>query len=49
MSSKFAAALGAYSILGILAAATLTGNVRLFVLLFLAALALKTWISMKRE
>ncbi len=42
-------AFGAYLFLGVLAAATLTGGVRLAVLILLAGLAAKTWIGYRME
>ena len=38
-------AMGSYAVLAILAAFTLDGSYRLAVLVFLAGLALKTWIA----
>lgn len=39
----------AYAALALLAALTLDGNFRFFVLILLGALALKSWIAVKRE
>jgi hypothetical protein len=47
MNTRFAAALGAYSVLALLAGLTLDGLMRSAVLVFLAGLALKTWIAHK--
>jgi len=47
--SRFYLALGAYGILGVLAAATLEGPLRLATLIFLAGLALKTWLVVLRR
>lgn len=39
----------AYAALALLATLTLDGNFRFFVLILLGALALKSWIAVKRE
>jgi len=44
MKRKLYAALGAYGVLGCLAALTLTGNVRLITLIFLGGLMVKTYL-----
>ena len=41
-------ALAAYAVLALLAAFTLDGNLRIFVLLLMAALAFKSWIAYKK-
>lgn len=41
--------MGAFAVLAILAATTLSGPIRGATLLFLGALALKTWIALLRE
>lgn len=45
MRQRFFAALGAYSVLAVLAGFTLDGLLRSAVLILLAGLALKTWIA----
>ena len=47
MNSKFAIAMVLYAVLGVVAWFLLTGNVRLFILIFFAAMALKTYIARK--
>ena len=49
MQGRLGAALVAYAVLGVLAAATLEGNFRLATLIFLAGLVLKMLIAIKRE
>jgi hypothetical protein len=44
MKKRFYAALGTYVVLGILAGVTLEGNFRLATLVFLAGIAVKTYI-----
>jgi len=46
---KFYTAMAAYGALALLAGLTLDGNFRLFVWVFLAALALKTYLSAIRK
>jgi hypothetical protein len=48
MRRRFYQALGAYGVLGILAWTTLDGGMRWLVLLLLAALAVKSWIHLRR-
>jgi hypothetical protein len=45
MKVRFQQALISYGVLAALAAATLQGKVRLITLIFLAGLAVKTWIA----
>lgn len=45
MNLKFLAALGIYAGLALLARFTLTGTMRLAVWIFLAGLAVKTWLA----
>jgi hypothetical protein len=49
MVNRLMLALGAYLILGVLATATLTGGIRLAILILLAGLAAKTWIAHRME
>jgi hypothetical protein len=49
MKLNFATAMAVYAVLGCLAGFTLDGPLRIAVLLFLAALAVKTWIHQIRE
>jgi uncharacterized membrane protein len=49
MANRFTLALGAYLVLAVLAMATLTGGIRLAVLILLAGLAAKTWIAHRME
>ena len=42
-------ALLAYGVLALLAGVTLDGNFRFFVIILLCALALKSWIAVRRE
>jgi hypothetical protein len=49
MNSRFYCAMGAYVVLGLLAFATLDGNVRLVTLLSLGLLAVKTVLAMLRK
>lgn len=49
MRRKLRWALAAYAAIAILAALTLDGALLYIVLLFLAALALRSWIVVKRE
>jgi hypothetical protein len=44
MKNRFYTAMGLYVILGVLAASTLSGNIRLATLVVLAGLALKTYL-----
>jgi hypothetical protein len=46
---QFAASLGAYGVLAILATTTLTGKIRTAVLILMAALALLTCVTRWRE
>lgn len=48
MTPRFLTALACYGALGLLAVFTLERMPRILVLLFLAALAVKTWIAIKR-
>ncbi len=47
--SRFYLAIGAYAVLGVLAATTLEGPLRLATLVFLGGLALKTWLVVLRR
>jgi hypothetical protein len=47
MNSKFVIAMILYAVLGVIAWFVLTGNVRLFILILFAAIALKTYIARK--
>lgn len=49
LQGKLKWAMLAYAALALLAALTLDGNFRFFVLILLGALALKSWIAVKRE
>jgi hypothetical protein len=49
MNSRFFYAMGAYAVLGLLAFATLNGNMRLVVWLFLGLFAVKTVLAMLRQ
>ena len=49
LRSRLKWALLAYSALAVLAAFTLDGHFRFFVLILLGALALKSWIAVQRE
>jgi hypothetical protein len=49
MPLRAVAAMMAYTVLGVLAAFTLDGKIRLATLIFLGGLALKTLIAVKRE
>ena len=49
MSPRLAGALAAYAALALLATVTLDGHFRAFLWLFLAALALKSWIADKQS
>ncbi|NWF82984.1 MAG: hypothetical protein HXY18_04050 [Bryobacteraceae bacterium] len=49
LQGKLKWAMLAYAVLALLAALTLDGNFRFFVLILLGALALKSWIAVKRE
>ena len=49
MNSRFYCAMGAYVVLGLLAFATLDGNVRLATWLFLGLFAVKTVLAMLRK
>lgn len=49
MQQRLAAAMAAYIVLGLGAAFSLEGPFRLAVWIFLAGLALKTWLATKRE
>ena len=46
--SRFYKALGAYAVLAALTWTTLDGNLRWFILIVLAGLALKTWVHLRR-
>ncbi len=45
MNTKFLSALAVYAILALLAGVTLTGTMRIAVWIFLAGLAVKTWLA----
>jgi hypothetical protein len=47
--SRFGLALAAYAILGGLTWFTLDGRVRIFILILLAGLAVKTWVDVRRR
>jgi hypothetical protein len=49
MNSRFYGAMGAYVVLGLLAFATLDGNVRLATFLFLGLFAVKTVLAVMRK
>jgi hypothetical protein len=49
MKKSLSAALAAFAVLAVLAAATLEGPFRIAVLVFLAGLAFKSWIATKRD
>jgi hypothetical protein len=49
MNSRFYCAMGAYVVLGLLAFATLDGNLRLVTWLFLGLFAVKTVLAMLRK
>jgi len=49
MKPRYLAAMLSYGALAVLAAATLSGLFRIAVWIFLAGLALKTWIAAVRE
>jgi hypothetical protein len=49
MGNRFVLALAAYVVLALLATATLTGGIRLAILILLAGLAAKTWIAHRME
>ena len=44
MNVRFAATMASYAVLAVLATATLEGNMRIAVWIFLGGLAFKTWI-----
>jgi len=46
---RFYQALGAYTVLGLVAGLTLDGNLRWFILILLAGLAVKTWVDQRRR
>ena len=46
---RFYGALGAYAALALLAGATLSGRIRLATWIFLAGLAIKTWLAILRD
>jgi diacylglycerol kinase len=46
---RFYRALGAYAVLGLAAARTLEGNLRWFILILLAGLAVKSWVDVRRR
>ena len=49
MKKTLSAALSAYAALALLAVFTLDGPFRIAILVFLAGLAVKTWIATKRD
>lgn len=49
MRQRFRTALLSYAALAVLAFFTLEGNWRWFVLVFLAALAFKSWLAVKQD
>lgn len=46
---RFKWALGAYLAIGVAAWFTLDGSIRLIILILLVALALKSWVAVRRE
>jgi hypothetical protein len=49
MNRRFAAALAAYAILGILVLVTLDGEFRIGTLIILGGIALKTWLAVLKQ
>lgn len=49
MRQRFRYALAAYGLLATLACATLDGKLRWFVLILLVALAVKSWVAVRRD
>lgn len=49
MQNRLLLAFGAYVVLAALAAVTLTGGIRVAILILLAGLATKTWIASRTE
>ncbi len=49
MKSRLPRALLGYAVFGLLATLTLDGKLRIFILILMAALALKSWLAAKRD